>query len=575
VISLAPSARAKRLAWFIIALGVLIRLLHLLSNRSLYIDEARLALNVGSRSLTALAGPLDLEQAAPVPFVLAEKLVSQIFGMGEIALRLLPFLCGAALLLVVWAVARRLLRTPFALVALALVTVSPALVRESNNLKQYSWDALLASLTILLAVLAIRDLSDGQVRALAWYSWIACVASFTAFFVVIPSLLLVAGLIWRRGDSRRALRSLGACAAAGLATAIPYFLIYRSIAQSPYMRSFWATSFASPLPFTHGSQNAILAADAAWNFIAGGLPSVAPGWPMIALVTAIVTALTILALLGCAELLHLHGWAGALLLVGPPTLLVLASMAHLYPLRGRLEVFLMPLAALLIASGVQWVAGRTSERAGMVAALALFAPQLMTVAMPPLWPYAREELRDVVATIDSIAPHTPVYVYANAAPAWLFYTTNWDRPDSTRLKTVMALIRFGGPSFENADSGVEGSPLKSRCLHATGRLECYGRSTGPKWLPNTPHAGHFIAKCWVQPEAKDVAALATPMVWIVLAHYRGCEGPLLQLLPSQCLHQVTAMETFGAAAFRYGLSDCVPHRTIRPPSEVGGRLARP
>lgn len=76
------------------------RVWHLLGDRSLYIDEARLAINIGMRSFVGLAQPLDLEHVAPVLFLWA--------GMGELSLRLVPFLAGIAMLPIAWSLFRRL-----------------------------------------------------------------------------------------------------------------------------------------------------------------------------------------------------------------------------------------------------------------------------------------------------------------------------------------------------------------------------------------------------------------------------------------------------------------------------------
>ena len=111
----------------IIGLGIAIRLWHLLANRSLYIDEARLALNIGSRSFSQLATPLDLEQIAPVPFLWAVKGTTLLFGMGEVALRLVPFLAGVALLPVLWETFRRVAKRNVALLALLLAAAAAVL----------------------------------------------------------------------------------------------------------------------------------------------------------------------------------------------------------------------------------------------------------------------------------------------------------------------------------------------------------------------------------------------------------------------------------------------------------------
>ncbi len=59
-----------RLPWTIIYFGILVRVVQYLSNRSLWNDEAALALNIVNRSYLELLQPLDYDQGAPIGFYL-------------------------------------------------------------------------------------------------------------------------------------------------------------------------------------------------------------------------------------------------------------------------------------------------------------------------------------------------------------------------------------------------------------------------------------------------------------------------------------------------------------------------
>src|SRR5258706_8289415 len=84
----------------LILLGLLLRLRQYLTWRSLWLDEAMLALNITGRSFAGLLQPLDYDQGGPLGFLLAEKLVITLLGNNELSLRLIPFLpAGPALLL--------------------------------------------------------------------------------------------------------------------------------------------------------------------------------------------------------------------------------------------------------------------------------------------------------------------------------------------------------------------------------------------------------------------------------------------------------------------------------------------
>lgn len=70
-----------------------------LYNRSLWADEAVLALNIVNRSYLELLQPLDYDQAAPIGFLIVEKFAVQLFGDNEYSLRLFPLLSGIISLL--------------------------------------------------------------------------------------------------------------------------------------------------------------------------------------------------------------------------------------------------------------------------------------------------------------------------------------------------------------------------------------------------------------------------------------------------------------------------------------------
>ena len=54
----------------LVAAGIALRLLQYLANRSLWLDELRLTLNILERSYAGLTSPLDYNQGAPIGFSL-------------------------------------------------------------------------------------------------------------------------------------------------------------------------------------------------------------------------------------------------------------------------------------------------------------------------------------------------------------------------------------------------------------------------------------------------------------------------------------------------------------------------
>ena len=73
--------------------GVLLSIVQFVYNRSLWVDESKLALNIISRNNFELLKPLDAIQIAPVLFLQIEKILSLLIPNSEYGLRLFPLLC--------------------------------------------------------------------------------------------------------------------------------------------------------------------------------------------------------------------------------------------------------------------------------------------------------------------------------------------------------------------------------------------------------------------------------------------------------------------------------------------------
>ena len=73
---------------------MVLRLGRYVSDRSLWLDESLLALNLTTRSYRGLLETLDFNQGAPIGFLWAERLVLGALGDSELSLRLFPLSLG-------------------------------------------------------------------------------------------------------------------------------------------------------------------------------------------------------------------------------------------------------------------------------------------------------------------------------------------------------------------------------------------------------------------------------------------------------------------------------------------------
>src|SRR4029453_15341079 len=101
--------------------------------------------------------PLHLGQAAPPGYLFLVQLTTSLLGISEPALRLPALVAGILMLPLAWLAARRVLPHRAALLALALLALSPLLIYYSNEVKPYAFDGMVAALLVYLALRVDAD----------------------------------------------------------------------------------------------------------------------------------------------------------------------------------------------------------------------------------------------------------------------------------------------------------------------------------------------------------------------------------------------------------------------------------
>ncbi len=455
--------------------------------RSLWNDEAELALNILHLPWRGLFQPLQYHQGAPIGFLLLEKIATALGGKSEIALRAIPFAAGIAALFVFYRVAKLYLSPEAVPIALALFALSRSLVYYSSEAKQYSTDVLV-TLIVLRAVyrlstapLRLRELVEiGALGALAvWFSH--------------PASFVLAG------------------AAAILITA--NFVPGRSEGGTIWVFIAWAASFGVCylVSLRHLSHDNALLDYWQGNFVPTHLPLIIP-WVMHNFFAAFENPAPLNSILGasffiagCGQLLR-HDRLRLGLLTAPLLMLFLASLLHLYPLYGRLLLFVCPILLLLVAEGAIWIYKTTRRFSPALAAVLiglLLARPAYLAADTLIHPIRAEDIKAGFRYIESRQrPGDPWYVYYSGKYQVAYYAEVDALP--------IANVRIG------SDCG--------------GNQACYGT---------------------------DLQQFgSSPRLWVLLSHIQPCpggdEGVLLR---DQLDNLGTRLETFDTAGVRVYLYD--------------------
>jgi hypothetical protein len=435
-----------------ILLGVGLRVAAYARNQSLWIDEAMLALNVVHRTTAELFQPLDLNQGAPVGYLLLSKLAVRAFGPGELALRLVSIIAGLAGLAVFVPLAYRALPTGAARLAVCLFALSPYLVGYSAEFKQYELDATVAVVLMALGLPLWRNTAGPRVLvAMALAGAAAVWFSHPSVFVLGGvGLAFLADAAIRRDRGALAVRlavvgawlaSFGAC----------YWFCLRKLGTNDFLLEYWAGTFM-PLPPTRPG-------DFAWivhHFLAFfekpvGLNPSEFGAGGLAAACFLVAALALLR----------SDWRLLVALVAPLGLAMLASGLQKYPFAGRLLLFAVPAALLMVAYGAAVVAQRL-RHAVPGAAIVLVGLLFVAPVAECYWHTKRsihaEDAREVLAHVHANwQPGDRAYMFYGATPAYSYYAPRYPIPKPA--------IVFGAPNrggdqqvFQRELALLRGSP---------------------------------------------------------------------------------------------------------------------
>ncbi len=343
---------SRRLVWIIICFGIVLRFAQYQTNRSLWLDEAFLALNIVNRSFSELLQPLDYNQGAPIGFLIVEKLAIQTFGNNEYTLRLFPLLSGIISLFVFCSMAKHQISPNAVPIALGLFAISGTLIYYSSEVKQYSSDVAIGLILYWITIyIQSRKLTAPRIVFFGAFGAIAVWFSHPAAFILagIGGSLTLFCLVRKEWDR------IGRLTIAYLLWTSSFVVVYlvslHDLANNEVLLGYWSDSFMPfpPLSF----------ADAKWfvdtffDFFEhpGGLylPGVA------AFTFLIGTTVT-----------FLEKRERFLLLISPLLFTLLASGFGKYPFGGRLLLVFAPLILLFVAEGTGQIIEKTRPNSAMI-----------------------------------------------------------------------------------------------------------------------------------------------------------------------------------------------------------------
>src|SRR5262245_57859574 len=392
-----------RLAWILVGLGVLARIVRYAADRSLWRDECALAVNVIERSFAGLFEPLDHAQVAPLGFLVLSKAVTAVFGSGEYALRLVPLLSGLASLPLFYLTAREFLGRGEAAVGLALFAISEPLIFYSSEVKQYSSDVLVCTAILYPgARILCRGMTWRRLLAFAATGvagvWFSIPAAYACGAVGIA--LLLQSLLGKRWLEAL---GVGLASAAGLASFLAHYRPFLAAAQEDrYLEESW-DAFQVPAP---GFRAEFLDWVRKSSFAVFNDPLGFPSTEIAAAVFLVgAVAVSRRRPLVCVLLLAPIGLAliaGMLGLMPFPVSDEHHLLERYYPFYGRLLLFVAPSFFAVMGAGLAFLLRSSDARGnllGPIVALLLVAMPVYQCLRNTLSPPEIQETRPLIEAI--------------------------------------------------------------------------------------------------------------------------------------------------------------------------------
>ena len=407
----------------VLGLGFVLRIFIFAAGRMMWQDEAMLAINLATRSGSALMEPLTFTQIAPIGWLYLTDWLHATFGNFEYAARL-PGLVASCLSLWIFSrVCLKLFSGYVAVIVLTLFAINGTLVDYAAQLKPYAFDVLLAVtlLWFVATAIAAGRLSLKAKLLLLAVCILGAVSTFTAPFVIggIGGALLLKYTIekdWREFASIALI-----CAIAGGIFLTLGLTLYQGQAvdagfHSGFAKDYFANQYA-PFPPTH-------LADVSWYV-----------WWLLSvleLFAGFQSAYVWLAfaLVGLFCVLHRNVWLAAALIF-PVLISLLLSMPKIYPVLPRVNLYYIPILIILIGECLRRLMANSKTKApalGIVLCFILLAGSfwnLRDMSFPNFADARRDVSGEMMVIAENYQDGDTILVARNEIAKFLVYRQDY------------------------------------------------------------------------------------------------------------------------------------------------------
>ena len=193
-----------------------------LDQQSFWLDEL-VTVSLVRGGFADMLSAIPKNEATPFLYYVLAWPWARLFGLGEIGLRSLSALAGAAVVPAAYGAGAALVSRRAGIVAAALVSVNPILVWYSQEARSYSLLAFLSACALLFFGRALRSAGWRSLAGWSVFSSLAIATHYFAVFLVLPEAVWLVS----RGRSRRSALFASLVPTAVLLAHVPLVLVQR------------------------------------------------------------------------------------------------------------------------------------------------------------------------------------------------------------------------------------------------------------------------------------------------------------------------------------------------------------
>jgi hypothetical protein len=328
----------------LLILGITIPLVQFLCNRSIWVDEAMLALNIIHKDYFELLKPLDYNQVAPIFFLEIEKFFSTLIPNSEYGLRLFPLLCFWAALFFFFRIVKMVFNNRLATIfALSLFVFNITLIYYSSEVKQYISDVMVYTAIVYFV---LKNYKNNQTKF-----YILGIAGILTVFLsnVAPIILSVAGLYLLYEQfcikkTKNNITGLVVVFAVWLSVfAVYYYFFIFNHPIKDFMLHSWS-AYEGFLPF-----------DSLSRFVRFFVHSAGSVLLNFSRLIPLIVLIAILFITGIFSIIREKKIGLVIITCFPVVIHLLLSGLHLYPFAPRLILYIMPSLMIICTAGFTYM----------------------------------------------------------------------------------------------------------------------------------------------------------------------------------------------------------------------------